>query len=69
MSGLGPDNLKHIIYPAMIFAFLCVIIGMIVYNRASKRKQKELVGDNPASKEAGIAAARQALESKGPNLD
>ena len=69
MNGLGPDNLKHIIYPAMIFAFLCVIAGMIVYTRASRRKQKELVGDNPASKEAGIAAARQAIESKGPNLE
>ena len=69
MTGIGPDTLKHIVYPAMIFAFLCVIIGMIVYNRASKRKQRDLVGDNPASKEAGIAAARQAIESKGPNLD
>ncbi len=69
MNGIGPDNLKHILYPAMIFAFLCVIIGMIVYNRASKKKQRQLVGDNPASKEAGIAAARQAIESKGPNID
>ncbi len=69
MTGIGPDTLKHIVYPAMIFAFLCVIAGMLIYNRASKRKQKELVGDNPASKEAGIAAARQAIESKGPNLD
>ena len=69
MNGIGPDNLKHILYPAMIFAFVCVIVGMIVYNIASKRKQKQLVGDNPASKEAGIAAARQAIESKGINLD
>ena len=69
MNGIGPDQLKHIVYPAMIFAFLCVIVGMFVYNRASKRKQRELMGDNPASKEAGIAAARQAIESKGPNLD
>ena len=69
MNGIGPDNLKHILYPAMIFAFVCVIIGMIVYNRASKKKQRELVGDNPASKEAGIAAARRAIESKGPNID
>ena len=69
MNGIGPQDLKHILYPAMIFAFLCCIIGMIVYNRASKRKQRQLVGDNPASKEAGIAAARQAIESKGPNID
>ena len=69
MNGIGPDNLKHILYPAMIFAFVCVIIGMIVYNRSSKKKQRQLVGDNPASKEAGIAAARQAIESKGPNID
>ncbi len=69
MTGIGPDTLKHIVYPAMIFAFLCVMVGMFVYNRASKRKQKELVGDNPASQEAGIAAARQAIESKGTNLD
>ena len=68
-TGIGPDQLKHIIYPALIFAFLCVMVGMFVYNRASKRKQKELVGDNPASKEAGILAARQSIESKGPNLD
>ncbi len=69
MNGLGPNELKHIIYPAMIFAFVCCVIGMIVYNRASKRKQKQLVGDNPASKEAGIAAARQAIEREGTNLD
>jgi hypothetical protein len=69
MNGIGPDTLKHILYPAMIFAFVCVILGMIAYNRASKRKQRDLVGDNPASKEAGIAAARQAIESKGPNID
>lgn len=69
MTGIGPDTLKHIVYPALIFAFICVIIGMIVYTRASKRKQKQLVGDNPASKEAGIAAARRAIESKGPNID
>ena len=68
-TGIGPDTLKHILYPAMIFAFVCVMVGLIVYNIASKRKQKQLVGDNPASKEAGIAAARQAIESKGPNLD
>ncbi len=69
MTGIGPDNLKHIVYPAMIFAFLCVMVGLFIYNRASKKKQRELVGDNPASKEAGIAAARQAIESKGVNLD
>ena len=69
MTGIGPDTLKHILYPALIFAFLCVITGMFVYNRASKKKQRELVGDNPASKEAGIAAARQSIESKGINLD
>ena len=69
MNGIGPDNLKHILYPAMIFAFVCCIIGMIVYNISSKRKQKQLVGDDPASKEAGIAAARQVIESKGPNID
>ncbi len=68
-TGIGPDGLKHILYPAMILAFVCVIIGLIVYTRASKKKQRELVGDNPASKEAGIAAARQAIESKGTNLD
>ncbi len=67
--NIGPDQLKHIVYPAMIFAFLCVIAGMIIYNRSSKRRQKQLVGDNPASKEAGILAARQDIESKGPNLD
>ena len=69
MTGIGPDTLKHILYPAMIFAFACVLIGLLLYNLASKRKQKQLVGDNPASKEAGILAARQAIESKGPNLD
>ena len=69
MTGIGPYTLTHILYVAMVVAFVCVITGMIVYNRASKRKQRELVGDNPASKEAGIAAARQAIESKGPNLD
>ena len=68
-TGIGPDQLKRIIYPALIFAFLCVMAGMFIYNRASKRKQKQLVGDNPASKEAGILAARQDIESKGPNLD
>ena len=69
MNGLGPDQLKHIVYPAMIFAFLCVMAGMFFYNRASKKKQKELVGDNPASKEAGILAARKSIESKGPSLE
>lgn len=69
MTGIGPDTLKHILYPAMIFAFLCVVTGMFVYTRASRRKQKQLVGDDPASKEAGIAAARAAIEGKGPNLD
>ena len=69
MNGIGPVGLKHIIYPALIFAFLCVITGMFFYTRASKRKQKQLVGDNPASKEAGILAARQSIESKGVNLD
>ena len=69
MNGIGPVELKHIVYPAMIFAFLCVIVGMFIYNRASKRRQKQLVGDNPASKEAGILAARQSIESKGTNLD
>lgn len=69
MNGIGPDNLKHILYPAMVFAFLCVMVGMFVYTRASRKRQKQLVGDNPASKEAGIAAARQSLEDEGPNLD
>ena len=69
MTGIGPYQLTHIIYVALVIAFVSVITGMIVYTRASKRKQRELVGDNPASKEAGIAAARQAIESKGTNLD
>lgn len=69
MNGIGPDNLKHILYPAMVFAFLCVMVGMFVYTRASRKRQKQLVGDNPASKEAGIAAARQSLEDERPNLD
>ena len=69
MNGIGPDQLKHIVYPAMIFAFLCVIIGMFVYNRASKRKQREIMGNDPASKEAGISAAGRAMRSGKPNLD
>jgi hypothetical protein len=69
MTGIGPYTLTHIIYVALVIAFVCVLTGMIAYNISSKRKQRRLVGDNPASKEAGIAAARQAIESKGPNLD
>ncbi len=69
MTGIGPYTLTHIIYVALVIAFVSVITGMFVYNYSSKKKQKQLVGDNPASKEAGIAAARQAIESKGINLD
>lgn len=68
-TGIGPYTLTHIIYVALVIAFVSCITGMFVYNYASKKKQRELVGDNPASKEAGINAARQAIESKGINLD
>lgn len=69
MTGIGPYTLTHIIYVALVIAFVCVITGMFVYNYSSKKRQRRLVGDNPASKEAGILAARQEIESKGPSLD
>ncbi len=67
--NIGPYTLTHIVYVALVIAFVCVITGMFVYNASSKKRQKRLVGDNPASKEAGIMAARNEIQSTRPSRD
>ena len=60
---MNSDTLKHILYTGAVIIFVCVIAYMIFYNRRSKAMQDSIEGSRtPASKEAGIMEAQEAMK-------
>ena len=60
---MNSDTLKHILYTSAVVIFLGVMIYMFFYNSRSKARQARIEGDKaPASKEAGILEAQEAMK-------
>ena len=59
---MDSDTLKHILYSFAVVVFLGVMIYMFLYTTRSKKTQNKIEGGHePASKEAGIMEAQEAM--------
>ena len=59
---MNSDTLKHILYTFAVVVFLGIMVYMFLYTTRSKKAQNRIEGNHePASKEAGIMEAQEAM--------
>ena len=59
---MASDHLKPYLYTFAVVVFIGVMIYMFLYNKRSKKAQNKIEGNRePASKEAGIMEAQEAM--------